>query len=183
MNAAPSCYRVGYTQPTKLILWPRGCETRPFTDRHGFGGTILHTMEPVPPMTRAITIDEAAAQLRTSKRWLLEWLRAHPMDSNGEPFYTPVGRAKIFHQADIARIERALRGEIQCRSNSGRRAPVKRRILKSEERISESAWKLAAELTNDPSLSSKSARSKDASRSTDNTRPPKLRLIRGSQHS
>jgi len=134
-------------------------------------------------MTRAITIDEAAIQLCKSKRWLLEWLRAHPMDSNGEPFYTPVGRDKIFHQTDIARIERALRGKIQCRSNSDRRAPVKRRILKSEEHTSVSAWKLAAELTNDPSLSSNSARSRNASSSTGNTRRPNLRLNRDNQRS
>jgi hypothetical protein len=134
-------------------------------------------------MTRALTIDEAADELRKSKRWLLEWLRLHPMDSDGEPFYTPVGRDKIFHQSDIARIERALRGKIPCRSNSGRRAPVKRRILKSEERTSESEWKLAAELTSDPSLANNSARSKTASKNTGNIRRPNLSLIRGSRHS
>lgn len=100
----------------------------------------------------ALTLDEAAAELRKSPRWLLEWVREHPRDNDGEPYFTPVGRDKIFHQADIARIERALREGIQCRSNSGRRAQAKRPISKSAARTLDSEWKLAAELTNDPSL-------------------------------
>ena len=134
-------------------------------------------------MSQAFTLLEAADRLRKSKRWLLEWLRKHPADRNGEPFYTPVGRDKIFHQADIARIEAALRGGIQCRSVSGRRAPVKRRILKSEGHTSESEWKLAAELLNDPSLSNSSIGSRTASRSTGNTQRPRLSLVQGSQPS
>jgi hypothetical protein len=39
-------------------------------------------------MSRALTLLEAADQLRKSKRWLLEWLRAHPADNDGQPFYT-----------------------------------------------------------------------------------------------
>jgi hypothetical protein len=134
-------------------------------------------------MSHPLTIAETADRLRKSKRWLLEWLRKHPADKDGQPYYTPVGRDKIFHQADIARIEIALRGGIQCHSVSGRRAPVKRRILKSEEPISESEWKLAAELLNDPSLLNSSGGSRTASRSTANTQSPKLSLIQGSRPS
>jgi len=130
-----------------------------------------------------LTLPEAAAALRTSKRWLLEWLRKHPADKAGEPYFTPVGRDKLFHQTDIARIEFALREGVKCRSVSGRRAPAKRRTLKSEERTSESEWKLAAELLNDPSLASSSSGSKNASRSTGNTPRPSLSLIQGSRHS
>ncbi len=101
---------------------------------------------------RRLTVNEVAEALRKTPRWLREWLRAHPADPDGEPYYTPVGRNKIFHETDIARIELALRGEMKCRSNSGRRAPAKRRTTKYEGPTSESAWKLAAELTNDPSL-------------------------------
>jgi hypothetical protein len=132
---------------------------------------------------RAQTLQEAAEQLRKSPRWLQDWLRTNPMDREGEPYYTPVGRDKIFHECDIARIERALRGELQCRSNSGRRARVKRRISKSAELTSGSEWKLAAELTNDPSLSGNSESSRRASKSTANTRRPSLRVIQGSPHS
>ena len=54
--------------------------------------------------------------------WLRQWLRDHPADKSGEAYYTPVGRVKIFHPADIDRIEAALRGEVKCRSVSGRPA-------------------------------------------------------------
>src|SRR5262249_4115182 len=131
----------------------------------------------------ALTIDEAATELRTTRRWLLEWLRANPRDAQDEPYYTPIGRDKNFHQTDIARIERALREGMKCRSRSGRRAKARRRISKSAEPTSESAWKLAAELTNDPSLASNSARSRSASSGTDNTRRPSLSLIQGSRPS
>jgi hypothetical protein len=134
-------------------------------------------------MSPRLTIDEAAAELRKTRRWLLEWLRAHPRDAHGELYYTPVGRDKIFHPNDITRIESALRGELQCRSNSGRRAPAKRRIMKSAGRTSESEWKLAAELTNDHSLSNSFEKSKSVSRSTDNTRHPHLSLVQGNRPS
>jgi hypothetical protein len=52
-----------------------------------------------------MTINQTADHLCKSRRWLLEWLRKHPADKDGQPYYTPVGRDKIFHQADIARIE------------------------------------------------------------------------------
>ena len=116
------------------------------------------------------TLEEAAVRLRTSKRWLMEWLRSHPADERGEPYYTPVGRDKILHQSDIARIELALREGVKCHSRSDRRAKVGRRITKSVGHTSESAWKLAAELTNDPSLLSNNERLKSVSSSTANTR-------------
>lgn len=134
-------------------------------------------------MTKAFTVEEAAEALRKTPRWLRDWLRSNPADKSGEPYFTPVGRDKILHQADIARIEFALREGVKCRSVSGRRAPVKRRIMKSGERTSDSEWKLAAELLNDPSLLNSSNGSKNASKSTDNIPRPKLSLIQGSQPS
>jgi hypothetical protein len=134
-------------------------------------------------MTERYTIEEVAAKLRTTMRWLLEWLRKHPADKAGEPYYTPVGRDKIFHQSDIARIETALRKGIKCRSVSGRREKAKRRTLKSEAPISDAAWRRAAELTNDPSLCNNSSGSRNASSSTGNGPRPKLKLIQGSQPS
>lgn len=128
------------------------------------------------------TIEEAAEILRSTPRWLSQWLLKHPVDSEGEPFFTPVGRDKILLQSDITRIELALRGGFKC-SRSGRRAPVKRRTTKSVGRTSVAEWKLAAELLNDPSLSKSFEKSKNASRSTDNTRHPNLRLVQGSQPS
>jgi hypothetical protein len=140
-------------------------------------------------MPRALTVDEAAAELRKTPRWLREWLRTNPRDEYGELYYTPVGRAKILRQADIARIERALRDREgkQCRSSSGRRAPAKRRTTKSAEHIEgqrdHSAWKSAAELTGDPTLLDSSEPSKNASMSTAAGRRQHLSLIRGSRPS
>jgi hypothetical protein len=110
-------------------------------------------------------------------------LRANPRDNDGEPYCTPVGRDKIFHQTDIARIERALREGMQCRSSSGRRAQAKRRTMKYEVPTCESEWKLAQELTGDPLLSNSSVKSKNASKNTDNTRRPNLSLVQGSRPS
>jgi hypothetical protein len=134
-------------------------------------------------MTPALTLAQAADLLHKSPRWLREWVRAHPADKAGEPFYTPVGRDKLFHPSDLNRIEQALREGMKCHSSSGRRAPAKRRTLKSEENTSESAWKLAAELTNDPSLLPSCGKSKNASNSTDATPPQKLSLIQGGRPS
>ena len=136
-------------------------------------------------MTRAapFTLDEAAAALRKPKRWLQEWLRDHPLDKYGEPYYTPVGRDKLFHQNDIDRIELTLREEVKCRLNSDRRGKAKRPTSRSGDHISESEWKLVAELTNDQSLSSKNASSRSALKSTDSTRHPDLRLVQVNQHS
>jgi hypothetical protein len=132
-------------------------------------------------MSRPLTLPEAAAELRKTPRWLREWLRAHPRDKAGEPYYTPVGRDKIFELYDITRIKTALREEARCPSGSDRRAPAKRRTLKSaapsEGQRDQFALKRAAELLNDPTLLNCSERSKTASSNTDAGRRPKLRLV------
>lgn len=134
-------------------------------------------------MTTRLTLPEAAAELRKTPRWLREWVRAHPRDKSGAAYYTPAGRDKLFHPNDIARIELALREEVSCPSGSGRRVKVKRQTSKSEEPTSVSAWKSAAELTNDPSLLPKFDASRNASSSTDATRHQKLSLIQGGRPS
>jgi hypothetical protein len=134
-------------------------------------------------MSRALTLPEAADQLRKSKRWLLEWLRQHPLDGAGTPYYTPVGRDKIFHQTDIARIELTLRGDLLCRSASDRRVKAEPRISKSGERSEDptdhSAWRRAAELLGDPTLVNLPDKSQNASRSMDAGQRPRLRVIEG----
>ena len=69
-------------------------------------------------MTRGLTIDEAAAELRKTPRWLKEWLGKHPVDAVGVPFYVPMGRTKIFEVADVARIRAAIRETERCRLKS-----------------------------------------------------------------
>src|SRR3954462_3529965 len=69
-------------------------------------------------MTKALTLVEAAAELRMSKRWLEQWLAKHPVDAAGNPFYVPMGRKKTFEPADITRIRESIRGEERCRLSS-----------------------------------------------------------------
>jgi hypothetical protein len=59
-------------------------------------------------VSRALKIDEAAAELRVSRRWLEIWLANHPMDATGNPFYVPMGRSKTFEETDIARLSKAI---------------------------------------------------------------------------
>jgi hypothetical protein len=76
-------------------------------------------------MARAFNLDEAAAQLRVSKRWLQYWLASHPVDETGTPFYVPMGRSKTFEEADIARIRAFIREEEKRRLSA---AGVKRAV-------------------------------------------------------
>jgi hypothetical protein len=38
----------------------------------------------------------------------MEWLRQHPCDQYGDPFYRIAGKAKLFTDADLARVLSAL---------------------------------------------------------------------------
>jgi hypothetical protein len=60
-------------------------------------------------MTRSLTLDEAAAELRISKRQLQYWLSVNPVDADGVPFYIKIGRGKTFEPNDIDRIRAFLR--------------------------------------------------------------------------
>ena len=55
-------------------------------------------------MSTLLTINEAAAELRVSRRWLEYWLVENPVDPAGVPFYVPMGRRKKFAREDIERI-------------------------------------------------------------------------------
>jgi hypothetical protein len=83
------------------------------------------------------TLGDVAKLLRKSPRWLSAWLRRHPTDRYGEPFYSPMGRTKTFDDSDVARIRAAAREEEQCRLNSSRRKPGARRTTTSGAATSE----------------------------------------------
>src|SRR6516164_5101236 len=92
-------------------------------------------------MTRPLlTIEEAAAVLRVSRRWLNEWLGKNP------DCYIPAGRKKRLDHADVERIKARLREGNRCRSRSGHLARGIRRTGRSVERISDSTLTAALEL-------------------------------------
>src|SRR4051812_2683147 len=58
-----------------------------------------------------LSMVQAAAALHKSRRWLQNWLREHPADQNGRPFYSPLGRTKTFDEEDLKRIRAVAREE------------------------------------------------------------------------
>lgn len=66
-----------------------------------------------------LTIKEAAAELRVSRRWLEYWLAEHPVDAAGVPFYVRTGRSKKFEQADIDRMLAYMRALEAARLGPG----------------------------------------------------------------
>ena|SRR5258708_22702963 len=88
-------------------------------------------------MTRALTLDEAADQLRVSRRWLEYWLADHPVDAAGVPFYYRVGRRRLFETSDIQRIRDFLREKEKTRLRP--RPPVTGRSNISTELLAELA--------------------------------------------
>ena len=52
---------------------------------------------------------DAAKRIGVGRRWLREFLRQHPSDKAGIPFYVPVGNRKRFTERDLERILEANR--------------------------------------------------------------------------
>jgi hypothetical protein len=59
--------------------------------------------------TAAFNLTTVAARLDVKPRFLFDWLRKHPWDKFGQPYYSAIaGKKKLFTEADIARIFAAL---------------------------------------------------------------------------
>ena len=101
------------------------------------------------------TIDEAAAVLRKGTRWLASWLKAHPVDRYGEPFYHLAGRTKLFTDNDIDRIRQSL----PCPLPFARRARQNRQVTRYAAPISARLLNEAQELLTEGSRSKSKSRS------------------------
>jgi hypothetical protein len=105
-------------------------------------------------------LETAAARLGVTRRRLMEWLRSHPCDASGRAFYGSMGRAKLFTDDDLHRINAAIREDRPC-SSSTRRGRASRRTGASGARTSDAVWTSLAELTGDKSLLGFSRKSKE----------------------
>ena len=106
------------------------------------------------------TINEAAAILRKGPRWLTSWLKAHPVDRHGEPFYHLAGRTKLFTDRDIDRI----RENLPCPSPFDRRARQNRQATRYAAPTSESVLNEARALLTGSSHSRSKSRLNGKSR-------------------
>src|SRR6516162_9186832 len=89
-------------------------------------------------MSRNYTIKEAAETMHKKRRWLQDWLRRHPADADGNPYYARYGRTKVLNDNDLARIQAAVREEERCRLSSLSPVRARRRTITRVERTSES---------------------------------------------
>lgn len=61
-------------------------------------------------MTAFLTLPEVAGKLRVEPLWLTRWLRRHPRDSQGEPFFRRAGRTKLFTEKTADAISCVIHG-------------------------------------------------------------------------
>jgi hypothetical protein len=101
------------------------------------------------------TVDEAAAVLRKGPRWLADWLKSHPVDRYGEPFYHFAGRTKLFTDRDIDRI----RQNLPCPSPFARRDRRNRQVTRYAAPTSDRLLSEAQELLTEGSRSKSKSRS------------------------
>jgi hypothetical protein len=59
-------------------------------------------------MSEYLKLNQVAARLHKSGRWLQDYLRQNPCDQTGKPFYRLAGRSRLFTEADITRIYESL---------------------------------------------------------------------------
>ena len=55
-------------------------------------------------MQKIYTETQVATAIHRSRRWLLDWLRAHPTDVHGKPFYGQLGKSRRFTGDDVVRL-------------------------------------------------------------------------------
>jgi|SRR5216684_8006024 len=126
--------------------------------------------------TAAFNLTTVAARLDVTRRFLTDWLRRHPWDKFGQPYYSAIaGKKKLFTESDIARIFAALpKPQAQpCPSSSVRPIAATRRTGPAG-RTSGSVLTEALELARKKSLH----KSSPSGRQTSNVVPMRGRKIR-----
>jgi len=84
-------------------------------------------------------IDEVAARMRKSRRWLQSFLRT--LDNSSGRFWKHAGARKLFSEAQFAALYAALPNEAtSCPSSSSGRDRVPRRSIAFGERTSGDTW-------------------------------------------
>ena len=81
---------------------------------------------------------DAALRLGVSRQWLRKFLRKHPADEAGIPFYVPIGNRKRFTERDLERILEANR-EIEKELLSSRTSVFRMSTLRDQ--VAEEFWK------------------------------------------
>lgn len=122
------------------------------------------------------TLDEAAIALRVTRRWLLDWLRSHPVDTHGRPYHTGTRRNKLFSEQHITRIDAAREASL-CPSRSTRPAKARARTGRSAAPTSASALTEAAALTRSPLLARFLDGSNGQSSAESSPKSPRLKLV------
>lgn len=88
--------------PALLILQPSGDGRASVAKLIYRCGAFVRTDGCSVPLT--YNIKDAAERLGVSRRWLREFLREHPADKAGIPFYVPIGNRKRLTERDLERI-------------------------------------------------------------------------------
>jgi hypothetical protein len=89
-------------------------------------------------MTLTYNSRDAALRLGVSRQWLRQFLREHPADKSGIPFYIPIGNRKRFTERDLERILEANR-ETEKELLSSRTSVF--RISTFRDQATEEYWK------------------------------------------
>jgi hypothetical protein len=55
-----------------------------------------------------VSLEKVVESLGVDRNWLMKWLRHHPCDEAGVPFYRFLGRTKLFSADDCMRLYKAL---------------------------------------------------------------------------
>src|SRR5262249_15191276 len=87
-----------------------------------------------------LRVEQIAALLHKTPRWLRGFLRAHP------DCYSLAGRTMLVSEADLAKIKNILKENAACLSSSSLPGKARRRIIGSVGRTSESTLTAARNL-------------------------------------